>query len=208
MIDRRIGKIKVRRGKEIERKPIIFEEGELIYSIDKQRLFIGDGVLPGGILVSNRNYVVVSLGSVTKVIPSTGMYGDIIHETTTNRTYIIGYELDNVTLKLILLADGNCCVNLQNEIDDLYSRLRPLTACLDQQPPTPPPPPPPPPPYSSSPSPQVRYHMANCRGGAVEILARRQVCKTNYFDPNFFVTLNQSNLNHSTTLNCTSHTMP
>jgi len=143
MIDRRIGKIKVRRGKEIERKPLIFEEGELIYSIDKQRLFIGDGVLPGGILVSNRNYVLVSLGVTTKVIPSTGVYGDIIHETSTNRTYIIGYESDNVTLKLILLADGNCCINLQNEIDDLYARLRPLTACLNSQGPSTPPPPPP-----------------------------------------------------------------
>ena len=139
MIDRRIGKIKVRRGNEIERKPIIFEEGELIYSIDKQRLYIGDGVLPGGILVSNRNYVVSSLGVTTKVIPSTAVYGDIIHETSTNRTYIIGYELDNVTLKLILLADGNCCIRLQNEIDDLYARLRPLTACLNPEEPTTPP---------------------------------------------------------------------
>ena len=39
MIDQRIGKIKVRRGTDLQRKLVTFEEGELVYSIDKKRLY-------------------------------------------------------------------------------------------------------------------------------------------------------------------------
>ena len=102
MIDRRIGKVKLRRGTDLQRKSMIFEEGEIIYATDTKRAFVGDGITKGGIPISNRNYVVNQYG-----IPENGMYGDIIHVEPTKRTYIIGYDLDGVTLKLYLIADAS-----------------------------------------------------------------------------------------------------
>jgi len=137
MIDRRIGKIKVRRGTDAQRKPVVFEEGELVYSIDKKRLYIGDEVTAGGILISNRNYVVNTLG-IPPVVPSEAVYGDIVYDKNTGSTYIIGYNLDQ-SLRLILIASSggvDCCATLQAEIDDLYTRLRSLTGCIDPKPDT------------------------------------------------------------------------
>jgi hypothetical protein len=54
MIDRRIAKIKIRRGTELERKSVIFEQGELVYTTDKKQVFIGDGNTAGGVPVSNK----------------------------------------------------------------------------------------------------------------------------------------------------------
>ena len=79
MIDRRIGKIKIRRGTEDQRTEVVFELGELVYSTDKQRLYIGDGVQYGGILVSNKNFVLNFLGNPA-VVPSFCAYGDIVYE--------------------------------------------------------------------------------------------------------------------------------
>ena len=131
MIDRRIGKIKVRRGTDAQRKTVTFDEGELVYSVDKKRLYVGDDVTAGGIVVSNRNYVVKSVG-VPPTPPGDAIYGDIIYEKLTGTTYIVGLNLDD-SLKMIVIASNgeNCCAVLQAEIDDLYTRLRSLTGCLE-----------------------------------------------------------------------------
>jgi len=47
-------KILVRRGLESERQLTTLTEGELGYSIDTQRLFIGDGITPGGNIAGNK----------------------------------------------------------------------------------------------------------------------------------------------------------
>lgn len=47
-------KILVRRGLEEERKNTLLTEGEIGYSVDTKRVFIGDGFTPGGIPVSNK----------------------------------------------------------------------------------------------------------------------------------------------------------
>lgn len=41
-------KLKVRRGTDVQRTAIVLEEGELGYTTDTKKLFIGDGVTPGG----------------------------------------------------------------------------------------------------------------------------------------------------------------
>ena len=51
--------IKIRRGPEIDRANTVYEDGELVYSTDKKRLFIGDGFstngnTPGGNIVGNK----------------------------------------------------------------------------------------------------------------------------------------------------------
>jgi len=52
--------IKVRRGLEVDRLQTIYEDGEIIYSVDKRRVFIGDGVgvagTYGGNVVGNLNF--------------------------------------------------------------------------------------------------------------------------------------------------------
>lgn len=125
MIDRRIGKIKVRRGTNLQRKLVTFDEGEVLYTTDIKRTYIGDGSTLGGNVISNINYITTVAG-----LPANVVYGDIIHVETTNDTYIVGYDLDGVTLKLILIASGNFSDGLKKEIDDLYNKLRPLTGCL------------------------------------------------------------------------------
>lgn len=135
MIDRRIGKIKVRRGTNLQRKPIIFEDGEIVYTIDTKRAFIGDDTTQGGNVISNVNYITTVAG-----LPSTVEYGDIVHVETTKNTYIVGYDLDGITLKLILISAGNISDELKKEIEDLYNQIKPLTGCLTPVvPPTPPP---------------------------------------------------------------------
>ena len=44
--------IKLRRGLEIDRMPIVFAQGEIIYAIDTKKVYIGDGVTFGGNLVT------------------------------------------------------------------------------------------------------------------------------------------------------------
>ena len=136
MIDRRIGKVKVRRGKNLQRKLVTFEEGELVYTTDTKRAFVGDGSTLGGNVISNKNYITTVAG-----LPANVSYGDIIHVETTKNTYIVGYDLDGITLKLILIASGNFGDELQKEIDDLYNQIRPLTGCLITKDPDLPPPP-------------------------------------------------------------------
>ena len=137
MIDRKIGKIKVRRGTELQRVQNTFEEGEIIYSVDKKRIFVGDDTTLGGVPVSNRNYIVDSLG-IPPIPPDEVLEGDIIFDKSSSRTYITRWT--GTEYELLLIGDGNCCIRLKTQIDDLYSKLRSLTGCLEE-PPLPPPPP-------------------------------------------------------------------
>lgn len=45
--------LRIRRGTDLERIGIVFVEGELVYSTDTKRLYIGDGVTAGGVSVSD-----------------------------------------------------------------------------------------------------------------------------------------------------------
>lgn len=54
-MDTTIAKIKLRRGIFEGSKNVIFDEGEPAYATDTNRLIIGDGVTPGGILI-NKNF--------------------------------------------------------------------------------------------------------------------------------------------------------
>jgi len=136
MIDHRIGKIKVRRGTDSQRKLVTFEEGELVYSIDKKRLYIGNENEKGGILVSNRNYVRNSLGN-PPVAPIDAQHGDIVHDKSNSKTYIT--KFNGTTNELILIADLNCGILIQNQINDLNDRLNRMAGCLAPKPPVIPP---------------------------------------------------------------------
>lgn len=101
MIDRRIAKIKLRRGTEAQRTSVVFEQGELVYAIDSQKMYIGDGFTPGGNIVTNKL-------SINAGAPTTSLVaGDIYFDTNEYRGYIydgtiwnlIGGPPDGVTIE-------------------------------------------------------------------------------------------------------------
>lgn len=63
MPDITIVKIKVRRGSDDQRKKLVLDQGELGYTIDTKRVFVGDGSLSGGRVVGNKNFGVFNLES-------------------------------------------------------------------------------------------------------------------------------------------------
>jgi hypothetical protein len=89
MIDRRIAKIKLRRGTEAERVNVVFEEGELVYAIDSTKLYVGDGNTLGGKLLTNKI-------SFENAEPSQGSVGDIYFNHTENRGYIYDGSIWNL----------------------------------------------------------------------------------------------------------------
>jgi hypothetical protein len=101
MIDRRIAKIKLRRGTESERSSVIFDEGELAYTTDSKRVYIGDGTTTGGIQVNNKITIDNTL------FPSAPQATDIFFRIDEDRAYIydgttwqhIGGDADNITIE-------------------------------------------------------------------------------------------------------------
>jgi hypothetical protein len=121
MIDRKIAKIKLRRGFDSERKTIVFSEGELIYVIDKKRMYIGDGSTLGGIPVSNKHFI-------TKVdaIPYNAIEGDIIYQKNTDTTYILGYndlDINKTTLIKYPIFIKSTYTDLNTKIAELQAKL-------------------------------------------------------------------------------------
>jgi hypothetical protein len=78
MPDIQIVKLKVRRGTDSQRRKVILEQGELGYTTDTERLFVGDGVLSGGnIAGSFIHEVQTSPGSRTSLNAYTS---DLVYE--------------------------------------------------------------------------------------------------------------------------------
>ena len=63
MPDITIVKIKVRRGSDDQRKQLVLDQGELGYTIDTKRVFVGDGSVTGGKVVGNKNFGIYNLES-------------------------------------------------------------------------------------------------------------------------------------------------
>jgi hypothetical protein len=90
MIDRKIAKIKIRRGTDAQRKLVVFEMGELVFTTDHKRIFIGDGITYGGRLASNINHIVTIAD-----VPTNAQKGDIVFNKNTNITYIVDADVSN-----------------------------------------------------------------------------------------------------------------
>lgn len=76
-------KLLVRRGIDADRRNIILSEGELGYTTDTKRLYIGDGQTLGGNIVANNN--LVSTNDIT-TLPSVAE-GDVAFSTNTKKLY-------------------------------------------------------------------------------------------------------------------------
>ena len=79
MPDIKIIKLKVRRGTDAQRKAVTLEQGELGYTIDTQRVFVGDGVTLGGKVIANVTHT--PLNTVGARIGITNaVTGDLVYE--------------------------------------------------------------------------------------------------------------------------------
>jgi len=90
--DKTILKILVRRGLDSERQSVRLDEGELGYTIDTKRVFVGDGLGGGGNVVGNLyqgNFpdVDVVIGAVPGLQP-----GDTFYDTTESTLYALGED--------------------------------------------------------------------------------------------------------------------
>jgi hypothetical protein len=80
-------KVLIRRGLESERTFTTFTEGELGYSIDTQRLFIGDGITAGGVVAGNK---FLGITPNKDVFTSVAQVGDTVFQSANNTLY--GYN--------------------------------------------------------------------------------------------------------------------
>lgn len=87
MIDRRITKFKLRRGTDDQRKTVIFEEGELVYTTDTNKIYVGTGFTSGGIIVAN------TITYTTTSNPASPSPNDLFYREDQKRMYI--YDADS-----------------------------------------------------------------------------------------------------------------
>jgi hypothetical protein len=79
MADISIIKLKVRRGTNSQRQRIILEQGELGFTTDTQRLFVGNGVLSGGVVAGNLIHGPLQTPG-SRTLLYTAVQGDIVNE--------------------------------------------------------------------------------------------------------------------------------
>jgi len=114
-----IVKIKIRRGTDSERQRIVLDNGELGYVTDPggRRVFIGDGVKPGGYPVGATFFYDVDLST-----PQSYAYaqvGDLIYDNTSLRLYTVT-NIDNstspfqYTFKFVGTAVDNASIQYTN----------------------------------------------------------------------------------------------
>ena len=87
-------KLLIRRGLDADRQNIVLTEGELGYTTDTKKLFIGDGQTQGGIVVGGNKF----WGAVPSVTSLVGVIsGDVAFSTTNNKLYsYIGGGVANI----------------------------------------------------------------------------------------------------------------
>lgn len=81
-------KLLVRRGSDVDRQQVVLSEGELGYTTDTERLYVGDNQNPGGNVVGN-----LFKGSVADITTlSNVVSGDLAYSTTTSKLYRLKYS--------------------------------------------------------------------------------------------------------------------
>ena len=87
MADVSVVKLKVRRGTDAQRKLITLDQGELGYTTDSQRLFVGDGVTTGGTSAGVK-FIADSVSNPIGLLP-TVQIGDIVYNKDTSFYYVL-----------------------------------------------------------------------------------------------------------------------
>ena len=77
ILENTITKLLFRRGTDVDRQNVVLDLGEPGFTTDTKRLFVGDGILSGGVVVGNKY-----LGEVnTPTSVSTALTGDLVYAT-------------------------------------------------------------------------------------------------------------------------------
>lgn len=88
MPDFYISKIKIRRGTNNQRKSVRLDQGEPAYTTDTNRLYVGNGVLSGGVSVTTKNHVPLtnfsSLSATYSEIGDIASIDNIFYQLTAN----------------------------------------------------------------------------------------------------------------------------
>lgn len=88
-------KLIVRQGSDSDRKSIILDSGELGYTVDTYRLFVGDGFLSGGNVVGN--LFKGSAATITTASLWPALYGDSAFAIDTNKYYVLQTGFGNLS---------------------------------------------------------------------------------------------------------------
>jgi hypothetical protein len=120
MQENHLRKLKIRRGNDNQRKVTLFEEGELVFVKDTERVYVGDDTTLGGNKISNKNFIIESF---TK--PAGAESGDIFLDQTDTTTYMV--DLSGGTIKIISSLSA-CCVSIKKDIDIIDALLKRLSS--------------------------------------------------------------------------------
>ena len=91
MPDVEIVKLKIRRGEDSTRRSVILEQGELGFTTDTERLWVGDGTTLGGTIVGNINHGVAVKTNITRATR-----GDIAYDSS-HLYQLTGDDYSNVS---------------------------------------------------------------------------------------------------------------
>ena len=111
-------KLLVRRGTDADRKNITLDSGELGYTTDSERLYIGNGTTKGGLITGNKYKG--KAAAATSLAPC--VTGDYVFETDTNTLKVLqngtgAQATDWVTVSNLLSAgDGTITIGTDNKI--------------------------------------------------------------------------------------------
>jgi microcystin-dependent protein len=107
-------KLLVRRGTDSDRRNIVLTDGELGYTTDTERLFIGNSINKGGVVVGN--IYQGAAANLTTLAPA--VTGDYAYETDTNELKIItagtGSSLSNWTVVANKITAGDKTLNIDS----------------------------------------------------------------------------------------------
>ena len=111
----KLRRLKIRRGSEIQRKDVLFEEGEPVFIKDKKRVFVGDNKTIGGISSTTRNYI-----KPTAQVPPDSRRFDIVYAEDKKEGSIIE---KNGNLRSVFPSIEACCINIKRHIDIIAALL-------------------------------------------------------------------------------------
>lgn len=110
MEEKHLRRIKVRRGSNLQRKQVLFEDGEFVYVNDIKKLYVGDVKKYGGHKVSNNNQVILK-----KIKPINTDIGDLLYNKLDKSTYIVNKDEE---LELLSFSTDNFYIYL-SQIEEL-----------------------------------------------------------------------------------------
>lgn len=110
-------KITIRRGLDSQRRTLVLSAGEITYSTDIKRMFVGDGVTAGANHVGNKTFIAAT--TAVGDMPSNGIEFDSVYSVAQNSLFVLtGYNLtgsygsDNISnyRRVTPLADNDTIV--------------------------------------------------------------------------------------------------